>query len=1121
MFERIVRFSIDSRWFVILAAIGIAILGIYNFQRLPIDAVPDITNVQVQINTEALGFSPLEVEQRITFPIETAMAGLPQLEHTRSISRYGLSQVTVVFHDGTDIYFARQLINERIQEVKGKIPPGIEPAMGPIATGLGEIFLWTVEPKPGALRPDGKPYTPTDLRTIQDWIIRPQLRNVPGVADVNTIGGREKQYHVTPFPAKLIAYGMTLQDILAALAKNNANVGAGYIERSGEQYLIRTPGQVSGIDDIRSIVVGTRDGVPIYIKDVADVILGKELRTGAATENGNEVVLGTVFMLMGENSRAVSQRVANRMEEVNRTLPPGVVAKTVYDRTNLVNATISTVRNNLVEGAALVITILFLLLGNIRAACLTALVIPLSMLFTITGMVENKVSGNLLSLGALDFGIIVDGAVVIVENCIRCLAEEQHAKGRLLTREERFQVVFEATKEVRKPTMFGGFIIMVVYLPILTLTGVEGKMFQPMAFTVIGALLGAIILSITFIPAAIAVFINGPVSEKENILMRGVKRAYVPSLDLALRLKPLVVVGTLALVVWSGFIGSRMGSEFLPRLDEGDMLVHALRIPGTSLTQAVEMQDLLERKIKEFPEVDYVFAKIGTAEIATDPMPPSVADVYVMMKPREEWPDPSKTKAALIEHMEESLRKVPGNNYEFIQPIQMRFNELIAGVRADVAVKIFGDDMDSLNASGKQIERLLKGVPGASDVKMEQTTGLPLLTVHLNRKEMARYGLNVSDVQDVVSIAIGGKSAGEVFEGDRRFELLVRLPETLRGDLDALKQLPLVPAAGVGPHDDDTLGVGEDGVSAFIPLSAVAEFEIAPGPNQISRENGKRHVIVTANVRGRDIGSFVQDAQEQIREKITIPAGYWVTWGGQFEQLQSATQRLMIVVPLALLLIFLLLFATFRDLKDALLIFTGVPMALTGGVTALWLRGIPLSISAAVGFIALSGVAVLNGLVMISFIRNLREQGAAIDDAIRRGAATRLRPVLMTALVASVGFLPMALATGTGAEVQRPLATVVIGGILSSTALTLIVLPVLYRIFHGRSELLSMPTVGSEEAEGQTDLGHAEPVSEEIPSEGHLAREHEEQLDDLAHEPWEDSLEPPPPGEDGGTGDER
>ena len=807
MLERILKFSIRRPWVVITLTLAMAGVGVYSYQQLPIDAVPDITNVQVQINTEAAGYTPLEVEQRITFPVETAMAGLPDLDFTRSISRYGLSQVTVVFKDGTDIYFARQLVNERIQSVRNRMPPDLVPTMGPIATGLGEIFLWTVEPEPGAKKPDGMQYTEDDLRTIQDWIVRPQLRNLPGVADVNTMGGYVKQFHVPPDPQKLIAFKLSFRDVLSALASNNANVGAGYIEHAGEQYLVRVPGQVAGLEDIGNIVVGTTDGVPIHMDDVARVSLGKELRTGAATRNGKEVVLGTVFMLVGENSRTVSRRAADKLEEVNRPLPPGVVAKAVYDRTTLVDATISTVKTNLLEGALLVIAILFLFLGQVRAALITALVIPLSMLFTITGMVANRVSGNLLSLGALDFGIIVDGAVVIVENCIRRLGEEQHRLGRTLTTAERLAVVFEASKEVRGAIMAGQLIIMVVYLPILALSGIEGKMFHPMAFTVIGALLGALILSVTFVPAAVALLLTGQISEKENFVMRWAKRFYVPTLAWAMRRRPAVIAGATALVVLTGVLASRMGSEFLPSLDEGDMLVHGLRIPGTSLTQAIQMQHVLEKRLTEFPEVSYVFAKIGTAEIATDPMPPSVADVYVMMKPRRDWPDRSRSKAKLVQVIEAELRKIPGNNYEFTQPIQMRFNELIAGVRADVAVKVFGDDMGVLTDTGANVEKLLKSVPGASDVKMEQVTGLPVLTFHLNRGEMARYGLNGSDVQDVISLAVGGRVAGEVFEGDRRFDIIVRLPPHMRQDMDAFNTLPIpVPEGGPDPE----LGAGKE-----------------------------------------------------------------------------------------------------------------------------------------------------------------------------------------------------------------------------------------------------------------------------------------------------------------------
>ena len=1042
MIERILRASIRHRGLVVVATVAAALWGLYNYTRLAIDAVPDITNVQVQINTEAPGYSPFEAEQRVTYLVETAMAGLPRLEETRSISRYGLSQVTVIFEDGTDIYLARQLIAERIQEVQGRLPAGLEPSMGPIATGLGEIFLWTVEATPDARNAAGQPYSGMDLREIQDWIVRPQLKTVPGVADVNSIGGFTKQFHVTPFPDRLRAHGLSFADVLNALARNNTNIGAGYIEKNGEQYLIRAPGQVEDIEGITRIVVGTHQGTPVYLSTIADVIFGSELRSGAATEDGREIVLGTVLMLMGENSRVVAKRVAARMEDVNRTLPPGVIAKTVYDRTVLVDATIATVRENLMLGALLVVVVLFVFLGNLRAALITACVIPLSMLFTITGMVEWGVSGNLLSLGALDFGIIVDGAVIIVENCIRRLAARQHELGRLLTRAERFETVFEGSKEVRRATMFGELIIMIVYLPILTLSGIEGKMFYPMAFTVLAALFGAIVLSVTFVPAAVALFVTGRVSEKESPVVTWAERAYRPVLATAMRQRAATLALAGALMLVTGAMAMRLGSEFLPSLDEGDLLVHALRIPGTSLSTAIDMQHAVERKFKTYPEVDYVFSKIGTAEIATDPMPPSVADTYVMLKSRDQWPDPRRLKTDLVEQMQRELPLVPGNNYEFIQPIQMRFNELVAGVRSDVAVKVFGDDIDVLAEVGERIEAVLAAVPGAADTQLEQTTGLPILTIRLKRAEMARLGLNVADVQDVIEVAIGGKTVGQVFDGDRRFDILVRLPETLRTDMDAMAHIPvpLPRSAGVSVAAASSGG-------GFVPLGAVAEFEVAPGPNQVSRENGKRRVVVTANVRGRDIGSFVAEAEQRIRDGVTVPPGYWTTWGGQFEQLLSARTRLQVVVPVALLLIFGLLFMTFGNVRDALLVFTGVPLALTGGVFFLWARGIPFSISAAVGFIALSGVAVLNGLVMITFINKLREDGQPLEDAVMHGAVARLRPVLMTALVASLGFLPMALATGRGAEVQRPLATVVAGGILSSTALTLLVLPVLYRLF--------------------------------------------------------------------------
>ncbi|WP_373806797.1 efflux RND transporter permease subunit [Delftia acidovorans] len=1056
MFERIIRFAIEQRWLVLLAVLAMAGLGIYNYQRLPIDAVPDITNVQVQINTQASGYSPLETEQRVTYPIETVMAGLPHLEQTRSLSRYGLSQVTVVFKDGTDIYFARQLVGERIQQARDSLPAGITPTLGPISTGLGEIYLWTVEAEDDAKKPDGTPYTPMDLREIQDWVIKPQLRNVPGVTEINSIGGYAKEYLVAPAPEKLAAYGFTLADIVTALQRNNSNVGAGYIERQGEQYLIRAPGQVGGIADIREVIVGSAQGQPIRIRDLAEVGLGQELRTGAATDNGREVVLGTVFMLIGENSRTVSRAVDQRMAEINRGLPPGVKAITVYDRTNLVDKAIATVKKNLVEGAALVVVILFLFLGNLRAALITALIIPLSMLFTFTGMVHYKVSANLMSLGALDFGIIIDGAVVIVENCVRRLAHAQAhvqgVRGRSLTRSERFHEVFAAAKEARRPLLFGQLIIMVVYLPIFALTGVEGKMFHPMALTVVIALAGAMLLSITFIPAAIALFMGDKVAEKENRLMGWARRGYAPVLARVMAAPAVVLTAAAVAVALSLLLATRLGSEFAPNLNEGDFAIQALRIPGTSLTQSLEMQMQIEKALKkEFPEIDRVFARTGTAEIASDPMPPNISDGYIMLKARSEWPDPARPRDELLAAVQASVDRIPGNNYEFSQPIQLRFNELISGVRSDVAVKIFGDDMAVLEKSAQTVAGMLQQISGASEVKVEQTTGLPMLTVQIDREKASRYGLNMGDVQDAISTAMGGTEAGTVFQGDRRFDIQVRLPDAVRNDLQALSRLPIA------------LPRGADGRIGFVPLSAVATFETAPGPNQVSREDGKRRIVVSANVRGRDMGSFVGEAQQKL-QGLSLPPGYWTRWGGTFENLESATRRLQIVVPVALLMVFVLLFAMFGNVRDGLVVFTGIPFALTGGILALWLRDIPLSISAAVGFIALSGVAVLNGLVMISWIRTLREQGASVPDAVTEGALTRLRPVLMTALVASLGFVPMAIATGTGAEVQRPLATVVIGGILSSTLLTLLVLPLLYRLVHRND-----PSEGMQGQEGQPD----------------------------------------------------
>jgi len=1047
MLERIIEFSIRQRWLVMAVVLGLAGFGIWNFNRLPIDAVPDITNVQVQINTEAPGFSPLEAEQRITFPVETAISGLPGLDYTRSVSRYGLSQVTVVFDDGTDIYRARQLVSERIQSVQAVLPQGITPEPGPISTGLGEIYMYILAAEPNARKEDGTGWTAMDLRTLNDWVVLPQLRTVEGVTEVNTIGGFKKEIHILPDPAAMAGFAISLDDIMSAVERNNANTGAGYIERNGEQNLIRVPGQATSLDDLRAITVKDTGIVSVRLSDVADIREGEELRTGAATQNGEEVVLGTAFMLIGENSRTVSVAVDDRVDIIRPGLPDGVTITPVYNRTTLVDATIKTVEKNLAEGALLVIIVLFLLLGNFRAALLTAAVIPLAMLMTVTGMVENKVSGNLMSLGALDFGLIVDGAVIIVENCLRRFGEVQKRLGRLLTQEERFSLAASASSEVIKPSIFGVIIITVVYLPIFALTGIEGKMFHPMAFTVVIALTSALILSLTFVPAAVALVVRGKVTEKESWIMRGAQAAYRPALRFALRARYVVIIAALVLVGTAGLGATKLGSEFIPNLDEGDIALHALRIPGTSLTQAIDMQEMLERRITELPEVERVFAKIGTPEIATDPVPPSVADTFIILKPRKNWPDPRKPKPVFVAELQAAVEAIPGSKYEITQPIEMRFNELISGVRADVAIKIYGDDLDTLAALAETVEDIVSGVPGSADVQYEQVTGLPILSIHPDRDALARYGLDIGDVQRVAGIALGGEVAGRYFEGDRRFDIVVRFPEYLRTDVSAIERLPLpLPESrrsGNGPM--------------FVPLSEVARVEIAPGPNQISRENGKRKLTVTSNVRDRDLGSFITELQSRMARDAELPPGYWIEYGGTWEQLVSASQRLTIVVPIALLTIFGLLLMLFGSVRDAGIVFTGVPLALTGGVAALALRDLPLSISAGVGFIALSGIAVLNGVVMLSFIRQRREAGESLDDAIFDGALQRLRPVLMTALVASLGFVPMALNVGLGSEVQRPLATVVIGGIVSATLLTLLVLPALYRIIHAGARSVAPP----------------------------------------------------------------
>jgi heavy metal efflux system protein len=1062
MIGQLINFSVRYRWLVLLASLGVAGFGIYSFENLPIDAVPDISNVQVQINTVAYGLSAPDIEQRITYPIETAMAGLPGLENTRSLSYYELSQVRLLFKEGTDIYLARQLIAERLREAEEDFPEHTRPELGPIATGLGEIYVWAVNARPEAKKPDGSFYTPIDLREIQDWVIKPRLKNVSGVVEVNSIGGFEKQYNVTPYPDRLVAFRLSFRDLVEALEKNNANIGAAYIEKNGEQYLIRSPGQLRSLADVRAIVVSTRGGLPIRIGDVADVNEGSELRIGATTRNGEESVLGTTFMLMGENSHEVAHRVRQRIEEINRILPTGVVATTVYDRTNLVDATIETVRQNLFEGAALVLVVLLALLGNFRAALIVAAIIPLSMLFAVTGMVQNKISANLMSLGAIEFGIIVDGAVIVVDNCMRTLSEEQRRLGRVLNLDERLGTVVRASKEVITPSIFGSLIIMVVYLPILSLSGVEGKMFIPMARTVLFALVGAVIFATTFVPASAAIFLGGKM--KENLLIRGAKKLYLPLLDVALKSRVVVVVAAVSLIALCALLGTRLGTEFMPSLDEGDFALSINRLPGISLTQSVEMQKSLERALLKVPEVKEVFARIGNGEIPTDAHPPSAGDGYVILKPRREWPDPGKPKDAVAREINDVINGYIGNSIEISQPIQMRMDELISGVKGDIAIKVFGEDLDELQKAGQKIATLLTRVHGVEGIHLERVAGMQFVTIQPKYEAISRYGLSVNDVQQIIATAVGGERAGQFFQGDRRFPILVQLSSALRNNVDALKRIPVLLPAAETPSNSSASSE-ERPISAngpnYIPLSAVAIFEIKSGPNQINRENGKRRVVVTCNIRGRDIGSFVAEARNKIDTQVRLPTGYWIEWGGQFEQFQRATQRLTVVIPAALILIFVLLFLACGNAVDALLVYSGVPLALTGGILAIWFRGIPFSISAGVGFIALSGVAVLNGLVMITFIRRQRSEGRPLFEAIRVGCLTRLRPVLMTALVASFGFIPMALATGRGAEVQRPLATVMIGGIVSSTLLTLFVLPVLYSILHRSNADIERDRAGS------------------------------------------------------------
>jgi len=1061
--ERILGFSLTHRFLIVLLVLASAAVGIRSLQLLPIDAVPDITNNQVQINTEAAALSPFEIEKTVTFPIETALSGVPGLSYTRSLSRNGFSQVTAVFQDSVDIYFARSQVSQRLAQAKENLPPGVEPKMGPISTGLGEVYMWTVayqHPRgKGAEIVDGKPGWQSDgsyltleglrlrkefelamyLRTVQDWIIRPQLKGVQGVAEVDAIGGYEQQYQVQPDPLKLLSLGLSFGDVIKALERNNTSIGAGYIERRGESYVVRANGRLENARDIGNVVLANKDGVPIFLKDVAEVGIGRELRTGSASEDGNEVVVGTVMMLKGGNSRTVAAAADEKMKSVRRALPPDIAVKTVLNRTKLVDATIATVAQNLVEGAFLVIVVLFLLLGNFRAALITALVIPITMLMTATGMLRSGISANLMSFGALHFGLIVDGAVIVTENCLRKLAERQHHLGRTLTLSERLHEVLTGSKEMIQPSVFGQVIIITVHVPLLTFSGIEGKMFEPMGMTVIIALVAAFILSLTFVPAMLAIFVTGKVAETENFVVRRAKSWYEPALKAALVDPPFVIWSSLAFFLFTIFLFTRLGQEFIPTLDEKDVAMHAMRIPSTGITESTAMQLQVERAVRALPEVASIFSKTGTAEMAADPMPPHVSDTFIILKPQAEWPDKRMTKTDVVQKIADAVGLLPGNNYEYTQPIQMRFNELIAGVRGDVAVKVYGDDFEQLTDTANKVAGVLRTVQGGTDIKVEQTTGLPLLDVKLNKDAIARYGLNVADVLDVISIAIGGKEVGAVLQGDRRFHILVRLPDRLRDDFATLENLP-IPVAREGSGED-----GKGSRLAFIPLKAVASFEITEGPNQISRENGKRRVVVQANVRGRDIGSFVAEAQDKIAAQVKVPPGSWLEWGGQFENLLAARNRLLIVVPACFFVIFLMLFTAFGNAREALLVFSGVPLAISGGILTLYVSGMAFSVSAAVGFIALSGIAVLNGLVMVTYINQLRLKGIQGEDAIIQGAMTRLRPVLMTALVGSLGFVPMAIATGTGAEVQKPIAFVVTGGLVTSTLLTLVVLPALYK----------------------------------------------------------------------------
>lgn len=1030
MIENIIKFSIRQRFIVILCVALMAVAGCVSLKNLPIDAVPDITNVQVQIITSAPALAPVEIERQVTFPVEIAISGLPGVTDVRSVSKFGLSVVTVVFDENVDTFFARQLVMERLAKVRDQIPESVgKPEMGPISTGLGEIFQYELRSKKGLSQ------NILDLRTDQDWNVRRQLMGVAGVAEVNSYGGQKKQYQIHLDPQRLLAYGLTLREVLDAVVRNNENVGGAYIEHGGEQYILRGIGLTSSASQIENIVVKAgKEGVPVFVRDVGDVVEGSEVRQGAVLADGKgEIVAGIVMMLKGENSRAVVERVKERVAQVQKSLPSDLELVSFYDRSDLVDRTVKTIETNLVEGAILVIVVLLLVLGNWRGSLLVAGVIPLSMLFAAICMSAFKVSGNLMSLGAIDFGLIVDGAVVVVENVVRRLSQAHPD----ISAEERRKVITKACLEVGRPVVFAVAIIAIVYLPILSLFGVEGKMFKPMALTIVFALTGSLILSLTFIPAMLTFIMTGPVAKEDSFVVHIMRELYSRALNVVMKFRAQTFTIAIAILTFSLMTFPLLGSEFIPRLDEGALAVQMQQLPSISLTQSIANGTAAEKILKSFPEVTRVVSKIGRAEVATDPMGVETADIYVGLKPRSELPD-NFNRDELIAQMKKKLESgVPQAVFSFSQPVELRTSELIAGVRSDVAIKVFGDDMDQLKATAEHISKVVSGIKGAADVKVEQVSGLPQLIVTPDRAAIARYGINVEDVNNVVQSIVAGKNAGVVYEGEKRFDLTVRLKEQTGSDINQIKNLLVSAPSG-----------------ARIPLSELATVKVQDGPAQISREDRRRRIVVELNVRGRDLGSFVQEAQAKIDKQVKLPSGYYVKWGGQFENLSRASNTLMLVVPLAMVLIFVLLFMTFGSFSQALLIFTGIPFAIVGGIFALAARGMPFSISAGIGFIALSGVAVLNGVVLVSYINKLKPK-METEHAVREGAMTRLRPVLMTALVASLGFVPMAFSSSAGAEVQRPLATVVIGGLISSSVLTLLLLPDLYLWFDTMSLKLS------------------------------------------------------------------